>query len=156
MWKRPSSKISPDIKHITASNLAYYKALSKRDLPAMEKVWTCAPDNMLIAPPTNPHVHLGWPAIRRNWEAYWPTFDKFQVSMRINKINVSGPVAWVHGVETSHRRAKSGEISSSHNYGTNIFVHRDNRWLMVFHQAAAIPDEHIKRQQRKRRSRSAK
>jgi hypothetical protein len=60
----------------------------------------------------------------------------------VNKVNVSEPVAWGHGIETSHRRIKSGEVSSSHNYGTNIFVHRNDRWLMVFHQVVAIPEKH--------------
>jgi len=66
--------------------------------------------------------------------------------MRVNKVNISGPVAWVHGIETSYRRKKSGEVSSSHNYGTNIFVYRNGRWLMVFHQAAAIPETHAANQ----------
>src|SRR5262249_6749293 len=62
---------------------------------------------------------------------------------RMNKVNVSEPVAWVHGIETSHRRTKSGEVSSSHNYGTNIFVHRNDRCLMVFHPVVAIPEKHF-------------
>jgi len=141
MSKRPLGKTSIERKHIKAGNAAYYKALSAPDMRAMEKIWTCAADNMLIAPPTNPRTHVGWAAIKRNWESYWPTFNKFKVSMRVNKINISGPVAWVHGVETSHRRKKSGETSSSRNYGMNIFAHRNDRWLMVFHQATVIPDE---------------
>ena len=36
--------------------------------------------------------------------------------MRVNKVNVSGPVARVHGIETSLRRAKSGEGNSSQDY----------------------------------------
>jgi ketosteroid isomerase-like protein len=139
--KAPSSaKTAVEIKKIEASNEAYYKALSGRDMPAMEKVWTCAADNILIAPPGNPRVHVGWSAIKRNWEAYWPRFASYRVTMRVNKVNVSGPVAWVHGIETSQRRTTSGEVSSSHNYGTNIFVQRNGRWLMVFHQAAAVPE----------------
>ncbi len=60
---RPRSKQkSIEIKNIKAANEAYYKALSTRDIRAMEKVWTCAADNMLIAPPSNPHVHIGWAA----------------------------------------------------------------------------------------------
>ena len=137
MAKPRSKSKSVEIKNIKAANAAYYKALSARDLPAMEKVWTCAADNMLIAPPSNPHVHVGWAAIKRNWQAYWPVFDDYSVSMR-----VSGPVAWVHGIETSKRRKKSGEVSAGQNYGTNIFVNRNGRWLMVFHQAAEIPPEH--------------
>ena len=136
--KRSSAKASSETTKIKAVNLAYYKALSARDLHAMEAVWTCAADNILIAPPVNPHSHVGWTAIKRNWEAYWPTFDQFSVSMRVTKVNISGPVAWVHGIETSHRRKKTGEVSSSRNYGTNIFVNRDGRWQMTFHQSAMI------------------
>jgi ketosteroid isomerase-like protein len=138
MAKRSSAKASSETSMVEAVNLAYYKALSARDLNAMEAVWTCAADNILIAPPINPHAHVGWAAIKRNWETYWPTFDQFSVSMRVTKVNISGPVAWVHGIETSRRRKKTGELSNSRNYGTNIFVNRDGRWLMAFHQSAAI------------------
>jgi ketosteroid isomerase-like protein len=150
MAKRASAKSSSEIKDIKKINAAYYKALSARDLHAMEAVWTCAADNMLIAPPTNPHVRIGWAAIKRNWEAYWPTFDRFRVSMKVNKVKVAGPVAWVHGVETSHRRTKTGEVSSSHNYGTNIFVNRTGGWLMVFHQAAEIRKKPAKKRRAKK------
>ena len=51
MVKRLSNKTLSEIKKIKTSNDAYYKALSARDMRAMEKVWTCAADNMLIAPP---------------------------------------------------------------------------------------------------------
>jgi hypothetical protein len=47
-------------------------------------------------------------------------FEQFSVSMKVNKVNISGPVVWVHGIETSHRLKKSGEVSSSQNFGTNI------------------------------------
>jgi ketosteroid isomerase-like protein len=138
MAKRLSARALSESSLVKAANLAYYKALSARDLSAMEAVWTCAGDNILIAPPANPHAHVGWAAIKRNWETYWPTFDQFNVSMRVTKVNISRPVAWVHGVETSRRRMKTGELSSSRNYGTNIFVNRDGHWLMSFHQSAAI------------------
>ena len=54
-------------------------------------------------------------------------------------ININGPVAWVHGIETSRRRSKTGEVTSSRNFGTNIFVHSDGRWRMAFHQSTVIP-----------------
>jgi ketosteroid isomerase-like protein len=124
MAKPRSKSKSIEIKNIKAANAAYYKALSARDLHAMEKVWTCASDNMLIAPPSNPHAHVGWAAIKRNWQAYWPVFDAYSVSMRVKKVNITGPVAWVHGIEMSKRRKKSGEVSAGRNYGTNIFVYQ--------------------------------
>jgi ketosteroid isomerase-like protein len=139
MAKRSATPVPSEASKVEAANLAYYKALSARDLGAMELVWTCAADNILIAPPVNPHSHVGWTAIKRNWETYWPMFDQFSVSMRVNKVNVTGPVAWVHGIETSRRRMKNGDVSNSRNFGTNIFAKRDGRWLMVFHQSAVIP-----------------
>lgn len=140
MAKRSSANASSETSKVEAVNLAYYKALSARDTRAMEKVWTCAADNILIAPPVNPLTHVGWAAIKRNWKAYWPTFDQFNVSMKITSVNINGPVAWVHGIETSHRRKKTGDVSNSRNYGTNIFVNHDGRWLMAFHQSAVIPE----------------
>ena len=145
MAKRSFANASSETSNIKAVNLAYYKALSARDLRAMDTVWTCTDKNIVIAPPVNPLTHVGWTAIKRYWEAYWPTFDKFSVSMKVTAVNINGPVAWVHGIETSRRRAKTGEVSSSSNYGTNIFVNCDGRWLMEFHQSAMIHKKLLKR-----------
>ena len=65
MAKPLPAKTESEIKKIKASNDAYYKALSARDMHAMGKVWTCAANNMLIAPPANPRVYVGWSAIKR-------------------------------------------------------------------------------------------
>ena len=59
MAKRTAAEAASASK-VKAANNAYYKALSDRDMRAMEKVWTCATDNILIAPPTNPVTHVGW------------------------------------------------------------------------------------------------
>jgi ketosteroid isomerase-like protein len=136
-----SGQGSAETRDVEAANRAYYDALTNRDLSAMEKVWSRAPDNMVIAPPVDPHAHMGWAAIVRYWNAYWPTFAEFNVSMQVTGVSINGPVAWVNGIETSHRRTTSGETSSSRNYGTNIFVSQDGRWLMAFHQSALIPDD---------------
>jgi ketosteroid isomerase-like protein len=138
MAKPAPAKKSPEVAKVTAVNRAYYSALSARDMHDMEKVWSCAPDNMLTAPPVNPVTYVGWKAIRRHWEEYWPKFDEFGVSMKVNTVNINGPVAWVHGIETSHRRTTAGVVSKSRNYGTNIFVQQDGRWYMAFHQSAVI------------------
>ena len=60
--------------------------------------------------------------------------------MTVTTININGPVAWVHGIETSRRRTNTGDVSSSRNYGTNIFINHDGRWLMAFHQSTIIPE----------------
>ena len=102
---------APTTSKVKAINNAYYKALSVRDIRAMETIWACCPDNILIAPPTNPVTHVGWETIKRNWEAYWPSFSQFSVSMVVTTVNINGPVAWVHGIENvaptqQHRRGE--------------------------------------------------
>jgi ketosteroid isomerase-like protein len=130
--------MASDADKVLAANAAYYRALSARDLQAMAEIWTGANDNILIAPPVDPLTHIGWDAIKRNWERYWPQFESYSVSMAEPTVNVNGPVAWVHGIETAKRRTKAGKRSSSTNHGTNIFVKDGERWRMVFHQAALI------------------
>jgi hypothetical protein len=61
----------------------------------------------------------------------------------VTTININGPVAWVHGIETSRRRSSTGDVSSSRNYGTNIFVNHHGRWLMAFHQSTIIPEHSL-------------
>ena len=59
MAKCSSAKPSSEANMVKSVNNAHYKALSARDMCAMEKVWTCASNNMLIAPPTNPATPHG-------------------------------------------------------------------------------------------------
>ncbi len=136
-----SGATSRERPKVVAVNRAYYDALSARDMSAMELVWTCTAKDMLVAPPVNPVTHIGWPAIKQNWEAYWPQFDEFSVSMEVTSVQINGPVAWVHGIETSYRLNKTGEVSNSRNYGTNIFELTGDQWQMVFHQSALISDK---------------
>jgi ketosteroid isomerase-like protein len=118
-FERAMSPPQLDNEAVKTANAAYYRALSDRDMRAMERVWTRGPDNILIAPPVNPVTHIGWAAITRNWEDYWSKFVEFSVCMDVSAINVVGPVAWVHGVESSRRRSQSGQTSSSTNFGTS-------------------------------------
>jgi len=138
MAKRASAGTSSEVAKVKAVNTAYYAALSSRKISDMERVWSCAADNMLTAPPVNPVTHVGWKAIRRHFQEYWPNFVEFRVSMKITTVNINAPVAWVHGIETSHRRDKAGVVSKSSNYGTNIFVQQEGHWFMAFHQSAVI------------------
>ncbi len=66
MAKRTSAKASSEAGKLKGANTACYKALSARDMRAMEKVWTRGRDNILIAPPTNPVTHVGWKTIKRS------------------------------------------------------------------------------------------
>ena len=133
---KAQSSTEADVK---AANRAYYSALSARDLTAMEKVWTRTADDINIAPPVKPVAHKGWDAVKANYVGFWGTLDTLSVSMEDPTIKVRGAVAWVSGIEKAQRRTKTGAEQTGTNFGTSIFVNHDGRWLMIFHQAAAIP-----------------
>lgn len=132
----------PEIEQVKAANDAYYAALSARSIPAMERVWARTDRDVNVAPPVRPAAHVGWDAIKHNYQSFWSTLDELTVSMEAPAIEIRGPVAWVYGIETSHRRDKHGQASGGPNFGTSIFVREAGGWRMVYHQAALMPQPH--------------
>ncbi|HZD88771.1 MAG TPA: nuclear transport factor 2 family protein [Pseudolabrys sp.] len=130
---------APEVLAIQAANRAYYAALSSRDMRAMQMVWSRSVDDVNIAPPIAPVAHIGWPAVKANYESFWSTLDELTASMEQPTIKMEGNVAWVFGIEHATRRTKDGQVSGGPNFGTSIFVKRDERWLMVFHQSTLKP-----------------
>lgn len=132
------SQIS-EFDRLLVANRAYYAALSARDLAAMERIWAKSAQDTNVAPPIKPVAHVGWDAIKNNYQTYWATLDDLAVSMTEPRAVIRGSVAWVYGIEQARRRAKSGQVSGGPNFGTSIFVSEGSQWLMVFHQTALIP-----------------
>lgn len=135
------AQTAADIEAVKAANQSYYAALSARDIRAMEKVWSQSPDDVNVAPPVRPAAHVGWTEVRKTYETFWSTLDELTVSMQSPTVKVEGNVGWVYGVEQAKRRTKDGQVSGGPNFGTSIFVKRNGRWLMVFHQAALMPQQ---------------
>jgi ketosteroid isomerase-like protein len=134
-----TSSVPSEADAVRAANAAYYAALSARDIKAMEQVWSQSPTDVNVAPPIRPAAHVGWETVKKNYETFWATLDELSVSMDNPTVIVEGKVAWVYGTEQARRRSKDGTASAGPNFGTSIFVKRDGRWRMVFHQAALMP-----------------
>lgn len=135
-----ASSETSDLDQVKAANQAYYEALSARDLSAMERVWRRSSHDVNVAPPTRPSAHTGWETIKKNYQTFWATLDELTVSMAEPQIVMQGSVAWAYGIEQARRKDKSGQVSGGSNFGTSIFVKEGDRWLMMFHQAALMPN----------------
>jgi ketosteroid isomerase-like protein len=127
-----------DIDKVNAANRTYYEALSARDIRAMEEIWSHTSEATNIAPPARLAAHVGWDAVRKNYQAFWSTLDELAVSMPEATIHINGSVAWFYGIENASRLTKGGQRSSGPNVGTSIFVKENGRWVMIFHEAASI------------------
>lgn len=131
--------MASDVEAVRAANKAYYAALSARDLVTMEQLWSRSPDDVNVAPPIRPVAHIGWAAVKGNYEEYWSSLDALNVSMDNPTIKVQGDTSWVFGIAQAARRFKDGRASSGPTFDTSIFVRRGGRWLMIFHQSALMP-----------------
>jgi ketosteroid isomerase-like protein len=128
-----------DMDGVKAATEAFYAALSARDVNAMQKVWANDPDIQNIGPRSKA-PEVGWPAIKKNFERTFGVFVELKATIQDPRIKLNGSTAWVSGIEKVQRKSKTGEAGSGTNVGTNIFVKRGGRWLMVYHHASAVPE----------------
>ena len=127
-----------ELDAVKAANEAFYAALSKRDVAAMQKVWSSDADIQNIGPRSKV-ADVGWDAQKVSYERTFDAFPELKVSMPEPKIKINGSTAWVSGLEHAERKTKKGETVKGTNLGTSIFVKQGGKWRMVYHHASAIP-----------------
>ena len=98
-----------EVAAVKAANQSYYTALSARDLLAMEKVWSQSADDVNVAPPVRPTAHVGWDAIKKNYQAFWGTLDELTVAMENPAVNIE---AMLLGFTASNTQAAEQRWSS--------------------------------------------
>jgi ketosteroid isomerase-like protein len=123
---------------VKAANQAFYKALSARDVGAMQKVWSSDPDIQNIGPRDKAFT-VGWDAMKKGFGGLFDAFPELKVSMQEPRIKIVVAVAWASGIEQAQRKDKTGATSSGVNLATNIFQKQDGRWVMVYHHASLMP-----------------
>ena len=72
-----------DTSKVKAANNAYYSAAVKAGHPRNGKGLVAYVRQHSDCTADQPFTHVGWDAIKRNWETYWSTFSHFAVSMTV-------------------------------------------------------------------------
>jgi ketosteroid isomerase-like protein len=134
----PRAEQSPDMQAVAAANLAFDKALSTRDIAAMEKVWAPEPYVITIDPGGKVLI-IGWSAVRKSYEAGFANLSEISVSTREPQIHVAQNVAWVVGVQSLKGKLKNGNPLSLVSFSTNVYEKREGRWLLVLHTTSRVP-----------------
>jgi ketosteroid isomerase-like protein len=128
----------PESNAVSAANHAFDKALSARDIVAMERVWATEPHVIAIHPASKALI-VGWDAVRKSWEGTFDRFAEISVSMKDPQIRITQNVAWVVGVEMVQGKSRNGDAVSFAAFTTNMYEKRDGRWLMVLHTTSRVP-----------------
>ena len=127
-----------DIEAVSAANLAFDRALSARDINAVEKVWAAGP-YVIAVHPASKILIVGWDAVRKSWEGTFDRFSEVSVSTKEPQIHVTQNIAWVVGVESVQGKFKNGDPVSFAAFTTNMYEKQDGRWLMVLHTTSRVP-----------------
>jgi ketosteroid isomerase-like protein len=126
-----------DIDRVEAASQRFVAAISGRDIRAMDNVW--AHDSYVtFAGPLSTTLVVGWDGVRKAWEMRFSQFDHVAISLAESRVRVNGNVAWSVGIEKVQLLRRNGQPLEFDAFVTNVFEKRDNRWLVVSHQATPI------------------
>jgi ketosteroid isomerase-like protein len=134
----PLAQSSADVEAIKAANAGFYAALSARDAGALDRVWDHDRQVFNIFGVSKAPM-VGWIAVKSGYEDLFDRFPELSVSMADPSIRQDADTAVVVGVETQRVRLPNGEVASALLPGTNVFVKRNRRWLMVYHHSSRPP-----------------
>lgn len=125
-----------ELPAILQANESFYDALTARDLPSMEAVWSHDPAARCIHPGWE--VIEGWDVIRQSWDIIFSNTRNLKVEASEVQVRVGGDLAWVCCLE-SIRSGPRGRVTLAR--ATNLFVRTSSGWKMILHHASQVPPE---------------
>jgi len=126
-----------DVERVNAASQVFIAAIAARDIRAMDKVWAHESHVTFIGP-LSTAVVVGWEGVRKAWEMRFGQFERVTISMTESHVRTSANIAWAVGVENVQLLSKNGNTLHFNAFVTNVFEKRNDRWLMVSHQATPI------------------
>jgi ketosteroid isomerase-like protein len=121
---------------VADANDAFYEALTRRDLPAMEQLWF--PGDWVECIHPGMASIRGWDAVRESWAMLFGADGTLLVAATDVHVRLIGDVAWVTCAERIAARS-DGRMASSLAQATNVFVRHDGAWRVAVHHASAVP-----------------
>ena len=126
-----------DRELILAANQAFYRAFEKKDLEAMEAVWSKGMGCLCIHPGRD--ALKGWSDIRESWDLIFQNTRYLEIDTDILTIEVSGDLAYVVLVEHV-LQISNGRRLEAQSMATNGFERMAGHWYMTHHHGSPIVD----------------
>jgi ketosteroid isomerase-like protein len=121
---------------IEQANSAFYRALESGVIERMDEVWAHEDWVRCVHPGWD--MLTGWSRVRESWMMIFEGGQKMRASPSEVWVWVSGDVAWVTCTENI-TVFNEASFDSAQAAATNLFVHREGRWLMAHHHASPLP-----------------
>jgi hypothetical protein len=102
----------------------------------MDKVWSHEDSVRCVHPGWD--LIVGWARVRESWERIFASEQKMRISATEIFVFAADEMAWVSCIEniTVFQETSFDTVQAA---ATNLFVWRDDQWLMIHHHASPIP-----------------
>jgi ketosteroid isomerase-like protein len=118
----------------------YFAVASARDMSKLEALWVHDSGVVLVFP-SDKQAAIGWEAVKKSYQARFDSVSDWKLSAK------ETPHVQVHpgsAITTTpvliQATAKSGAAVSYTLLFTQVFVRRDNQWLLVASHGSRVPD----------------
>jgi len=118
------------------ANQRFYAAFESLDMAQMEAVW--AHDDAVQCVHPGWSILLGWEEVRERWTRIFANTKRVRVALSGIWIRVEGSVGWV-GCTAHVTTASADSFDDAIVQATNIFILREDRWLLAAHHASPLP-----------------
>ena len=127
--------MATDQEAVLETHGAFYRAFEKKDLGAMEKVWSQGTASICIHPGRT--ALKGWPAIRTAWGQIFSNTRYLEVDVEIVSLTIQGELAWVVAVENV-LQISDGRRLDAQSMATNILEKLGDRWYLIHHHGSPV------------------
>ena len=130
--------MSPEEQEVAAANEAFYAAVERGDLDALQGLWCDETTAVCVHPGAAP-IH-GTRNVLRSWALIMANTDYIQFFLTDVAVSLNGDVAAVTCRENILTAADSGPqgFNGGLAEAVNVFVRRPDGWRLWLHQAAPV------------------
>jgi ketosteroid isomerase-like protein len=123
---------------VRAANTRFYAAFESLDLAEMEAVWDHDEEVECVHPGWD--LLLGWDEVRERWARLFANARRVRIALSSVWVRIEGNVGWVACTEHVTTAFADG-FDDAMVQATNIFVRRDEGWMLVAHHASPLPNQ---------------
>jgi ketosteroid isomerase-like protein len=120
---------------ILAVNHAFYRAFEKKDLDAMNAVWSKGAGSICIHP--GREALRGWERISDSWQKIFRNTNYIEIDTQIITIEINGDLAYVVLIETVLQVVGRRQLQAR-SMSTNVFERMAKQWYLVHHHGSPL------------------
>lgn len=124
-----------DLQSVQATNTAFYRAFEKKDMTAMESIWSKGAGCLCVHPGRT--VLKGWEQVRDSWEAIFKNTPYLEIDIEVITTEITGDLAYIVLVENVLQVA-GGRQMKAQSIATNVFERMGGKWYMLHHHGSPI------------------